>query len=343
MYSGHDHVDGGTSRSTTKDIFIKVCASCVLVMVSHKTKPERGLIIIIQICNNAVMRFFIDFGLLIADFELPEIGCKTKELEFKNTSKIHYNNPKITYTWNFGDGSPVSHDEHPVHVFQNPGEYTITLLVADSSACNLSDSIKKKLVIVNDVKQEILRKNMCEGDTVVIGITNTYNPDLIYEWNPSQNLENPDRPQTNATPGETTDYMLTVTSGWCQTVYEQVVNVYADDYEILTIESTVLGAPKNPVCQGDQVKLTAVTNAPSQRYLWSTNPYFFPILNSDFKQNSIIVNPTNSSWYYVHTLSSYCEYEDIDSIYVEIAHNDVIAMGDTLICKVMLQQFLLRI
>lgn len=337
MYSGHDHVDGGTSRFDNKGyIYQSVCASCGACN-GFPTKPKPGAWSNnnnSNNCNNAVMRFFIDFGLLIADFELPEIGCKTKELEFKNTSKIHYNNPKITYTWNFGDGSPVSHDEHPVHVFQNPGEYTITLLVADSSACNLSDSIKKKLVIVNDVKQEILpEKNMCEGDTVVIGITNTYNPDLIYEWNPSQNLENPDRPQTNATPGETTDYTLTVTSGWCQTVYEQVVNVYADDYEILTIESTVLGAPKNPVCQGDQVKLTAVTNAPSQRYLWSTNPYFFPILNSDFKQNSIIVNPTNSSWYYVHTLSSYCEYEDIDSIYVEVAHNDVIATGDTLICK----------
>lgn len=336
-YSGHDHVDGGTSRFDNKGyIYQSVCASCGACN-GFPTKPKPGAWSNnnnSNNCNNAVMRFFIDFGLLIADFELPEIGCKTKELEFVNTTKIHYNNPLITYTWDFGDGSPVSHDENPTHVYANPGEYIITLTVADSSACNLSDSIRKTLVIVNDVKNEVLpEKDICEGETVLIGITNPYNPELTYEWNPANTIDTPDRPQANANPTQTTDYTLTVTSGWCQTIYDQVVNVYKNDYEILSIESTVLGAPKNPVCSGDQVRLTALTSSPSQRYLWSTNPYFFPIINSDFKQNSIVVSPTSSSWYYVHTMSMFCDYEDIDSIYIEVAHNEVIATGDTLICK----------
>lgn len=336
-YSGHDHVDGGTSRFDNKGyIYQSVCASCGSCN-GFPTLPKPGAWSNnnnSNNCNNAVMRFFIDFGLLIADFELPEIGCKTKELEFKNTTQIHYNNPQITYTWNFGDGTPVSNDENPKHIFQNPGEYTITLTVADISACNLSDSIKKKLIIVNDVKNEILpEKNICEGDTTIIGITNAYNPELTYVWNPTTNLAEPDKPQTEANPSETTDYTLIVTSGWCQTIYEQTVSVYKNDYEILTIESTVLQSPKNPVCVGDQVRLTAVTSDPTQRYLWSTTPYFFPIINSDFKQNSIVVSPTQTTMYYVHTLSMYCEYEDVDSILIEVAHNEIIATGDTLICK----------
>jgi gliding motility-associated-like protein len=336
-YSGHDHVDGGTSRFDNKGyIYQSVCASCGACN-GFPTSPKPGAWSNNNNstnCNNAVMRFFIDFGLLIADFELPEIGCKTKELEFKNTTKIHYNNPQITYTWNFGDGSPVSHDENPKHVYVNPGEYIITLTVADNSACNLSDSIKKKLVIVNNIKNEILPdKNICEGQSTIIGISNPYNPELTYEWNPTHNLTEIDKPQSTANPTETTQYTLTVSSGWCQTVYNQMVNVYKDDYTILSIQSTVLNTPKNPVCVGDQVRLTAQTSSPTQRYLWSTSPYFFPILNSDFKQNSIVVNPTETTMYYVHTLSMFCEYEDIDSILVEVADNKIIATGDTLICK----------
>ncbi|MEW5675442.1 gliding motility-associated C-terminal domain-containing protein [Flavobacterium enshiense] len=38
------------------------------------------------------------------------------------------------YTWNFGDGSPVSHEQNPVHVYPYPGgPYTVTFTVTDSS------------------------------------------------------------------------------------------------------------------------------------------------------------------------------------------------------------------
>ncbi|WP_067047566.1 PKD domain-containing protein [Methanofollis ethanolicus] len=34
------------------------------------------------------------------------------------------------YTWDFGDGSAVSHDENPTHIFETPGTYTVTLTAA---------------------------------------------------------------------------------------------------------------------------------------------------------------------------------------------------------------------
>jgi PKD repeat protein len=37
-----------------------------------------------------------------------------------------------SYTWDFGDGSPVSHERNPVHQFASAGEKTITLSVTDS-------------------------------------------------------------------------------------------------------------------------------------------------------------------------------------------------------------------
>lgn len=40
------------------------------------------------------------------------------------------------YTWDFGDGSAVSHDENPTHIFEKPGNYRITLTVAGPGGSN---------------------------------------------------------------------------------------------------------------------------------------------------------------------------------------------------------------
>lgn len=336
-YSGHDHVDGGTSRFDSKGyIYQSVCSSCGGCQ-GFPTFPKPGAWSNTNNagnCNNAVMRFFIDFGLLIADFELPEIGCKTKELEFINKTQIYYNDPKIKYTWDFGDGSPVSNDENPKHIYDLPGEYTIKLLVEDSSACNMKDSITKKLEIVNDIKYDTLPpQHICEGDTAIVGISNPYDPLLIYEWTPIDGLDSIDRPSSHAFPDTTTNYTLTVTSGWCQTVNSQTVNVYNNSYRITDIEVKVGPTNKNPICKGEKATLTAITSAPTQRYIWSTSRDFWPILNADFTQSSIDVNPLDTTTYYVHVLSEFCDFEDIDSVTIIVSSNSILATGDTLICK----------
>ncbi|MFT3747466.1 MAG: PKD domain-containing protein [Agriterribacter sp.] len=69
-----------------------------------------------------------------------------------NTSVIFYNNSNIygteniQYEWNFGDGSPVSNDNTPMHTYPQPGTYTI-LLKATDIATGCSSETKQTLTV----------------------------------------------------------------------------------------------------------------------------------------------------------------------------------------------------
>ena len=272
--------------------------------------------------------------MLIADFELPELTCETSELTFTNTTRVIYDNPQLTYTWDFGDGSPVSHDENPSHIYTSEGVYTVSLFVEDMSACNQRDSISKQITIVTDVHIDTLpTQNICEGESIEIGISQDYNPNFTYQWMPATGLDRTDRPQVIATPSESTEYKLIVSEGgWCRTEYIQTVEVHSDDYAIVRIEVETNNQYKNPVCDGDTVILRAITNNETARYVWSLNPWFTPVLNADFTENSIQVVSTIPRRYYVRAFSTYCSFDDTSSVYLDVSYNSIRAHGDTLIC-----------
>jgi gliding motility-associated-like protein len=70
-----------------------------------------------------------------AQFVTPPTGCAPYTAVFNNTSL-----GGTGFTWNFGDpGSGefnTSNEVNPVHVYQNPGTYTITLQEVDPNTCN---------------------------------------------------------------------------------------------------------------------------------------------------------------------------------------------------------------
>lgn len=70
-----------------------------------------------------------------AQFVTPSTGCAPYAAVFNNTSL-----GGVTFNWDFGDpasgAADTSSDVNPVHVYQNPGTYTITLQEQDPSTCN---------------------------------------------------------------------------------------------------------------------------------------------------------------------------------------------------------------
>jgi gliding motility-associated-like protein len=140
--SSEDHVDGGTSRFDKRGvIYQSVCSSC-------PPQNKRGLndfpttagaafpINVSYRCSNASFKF--DFNITYAveaDFiAYPKTVCFPDTMFFYQA-----NTSGKKFIWHFGDGDSSS-IINPYHIYKNPGEYTVLLVVIDSGSCNVVDS-----------------------------------------------------------------------------------------------------------------------------------------------------------------------------------------------------------
>jgi PKD repeat protein len=80
-----------------------------------------------------------------------------------------------SYAWNFGDGSAVSADPTPSHIFSSAGTYTVTLTVTDEDGLTGTAYVTitvAKLVIVNAVSLTSTRSSTAVSATAAVTITN---------------------------------------------------------------------------------------------------------------------------------------------------------------------------
>ena len=96
-----------------------------------------------------------------ADFiGIPLSGIAPLEVKFEDQSSGEI----ATYAWSFGDGE-TSSEQHPVHVYQDPGTYTVALTVSNQGA---SDTETKEDYIKVDADQrppEIIEGPIAQGTT----------------------------------------------------------------------------------------------------------------------------------------------------------------------------------
>lgn len=62
-------------------------------------------------------------------------GCVPHSVHFLQNS-----DHTINYIWDFGDGSPVSNEEFPVHVYTEPGDYIVTMTAVNTGGCSATFS-----------------------------------------------------------------------------------------------------------------------------------------------------------------------------------------------------------
>ena len=76
----------------------------------------------------------------VPDISAPEIVFSNQSILFDASGSYDPDGVVVSYFWDFGDGE-IDTSKNPIHTYKNPGQYTVTLTVTDSSGITSSKSI----------------------------------------------------------------------------------------------------------------------------------------------------------------------------------------------------------
>ncbi|MCZ4407402.1 PKD domain-containing protein [Cryomorphaceae bacterium 1068] len=233
-YTG-THVDGGTSRFDTQGIVYQgVCSGGGFNTTDDAwaTGQSTGW----------------DIGVFKIDFEIETVnavasaagqltGCAPHTVTFDNFSEGE------SYLWDFGNGDQ-SEDYEPVYVYEEEGEYLVTLVVIDSATCNISDTLFIPFQVFEPVEFFADFDYSIDCLTGIIEITDASQgpADLEYTWDMGDGTSYTEVNPTHTydEPGEYT-LTLTLESDACnQEIIEEVIVVYSPfvtaDFNVQVIE-----------------------------------------------------------------------------------------------------------
>ncbi|MCC6385695.1 MAG: PKD domain-containing protein [Bacteroidia bacterium] len=128
-------------------------------------------------------------------FSFIDNQCRGTQVLFNDLSVPPVNDTIAAWEWDFGDGSPVSNDQHPVHSFASAGSFTVKLTAYTNNGC--PDSSSQIITIVPGPLTDFSFTSTCSGDQV--SFTNLSSLQgggpLTYEWDfgdgNQSSIENP--------------------------------------------------------------------------------------------------------------------------------------------------------
>lgn len=78
-------------------------------------------------------------------YTIDNDGFAPANASFTNESIVPENAGAATFTWSFGDGKS-STEEHPIHTYEEPGAYTVSLAVVTTSSLEVKSAIRTLVI-----------------------------------------------------------------------------------------------------------------------------------------------------------------------------------------------------
>ncbi|MEO5776241.1 MAG: PKD domain-containing protein [Flavobacterium sp.] len=173
-------ITGGTpsnETSTSLDITWSSATFCALQGVIHLTN---GTEVIINKCIEKLESPHASFGV----YPLPAgefyTTCVNTPTYFENYSFANSGDDNLYYNWYFSDGT-TSNEFEPIHIFHEPGIYTIDLVV--SNGCSCVDRVTGVISVEKGDIQIDCPSVTCEGSRETYTIDSSYEscPDINWQ------------------------------------------------------------------------------------------------------------------------------------------------------------------
>jgi gliding motility-associated-like protein len=258
-----EHVDGGTSRFDRKGkIYQAMCAGCG----GHTDMPIKPPFGATELpahnnssnCNIGVFKMDFLLPAIVADFNGNDV-CLGDTTHFTSNS---LKRSATDFLWKFGDGA-TSTLENPWHLYSSGGTYNVTLILSDSTSCNLADTIVKPVYIspLSTANATADDSIICKGDQTTLRATPNSTA-FLYSWTPASGLSNPQSAVTTAMPTVTTTYTVLIYD-------KKLNNCQASDTVTIKIQAVVADFSASDVCLGNTVYFTSNSSKlQATTFLW---------------------------------------------------------------------------
>ncbi|MEM9340484.1 MAG: PKD domain-containing protein, partial [Bacteroidota bacterium] len=112
------------------------------------------------------------------------------------------------FNWNLGDGTTSDEESTFTHVYTTQGTYLITLTATDPNTCEVRDVVSKSISIFGDAVTVSGDVAICRGSSTRISAFGGSS----YEWRPRDGLNDPFSSRPIASPVNTTNYKVLITT-----------------------------------------------------------------------------------------------------------------------------------
>lgn len=180
------------------------------------------------------------------------VGCPPYDITFTSEAEN-----VTTYTWDFGDGS-LGTGETIMHTYTQIGSYIPTLILEDDNGCTFTYQSADTLSI------EPLPVSASSDTTVCLGATAQLfaSGGDSYSWSPAAGLNDATIQNPEASPAQTTEYIVTAYVGQCQNT--DTVTVFVNPAPEVSFVAT-------EVCFGNPTEFTDFSTvvAPDSILTWT--------------------------------------------------------------------------
>ncbi|MEP7263519.1 MAG: PKD domain-containing protein [Bacteroidota bacterium] len=107
-------------------------------------------------------------------------ACATSDVQFTDTTTISGGAISL-WIWDFGDASPVSNQQHPLHTYPGPGIYTVLLTSVVNGVC--SDTASQTISLQNPPNTTFTTVNNCAKSGLLFTDQSTLPGSIMVAWN----------------------------------------------------------------------------------------------------------------------------------------------------------------
>lgn len=274
-------------------------------------------------CNDSIFQPLEEDSVIRARFNLPSEACAPFTVDLNNASDLLQNS---SFYWDFGQDDTSMLDSLS-RTYTTKGNYSIKLVVEDTAACNLKDSLSLTILIDTDSSFVLDTLVNCNREGIRIGVTP--NSSYTYTWNKAEGLSDSTRANPISNVESLTSFTLLIDRGACTDTAIQVVDI--DSVKINADNDTT-------VCSNNGGILVHVNSfGTGVRYHFASHPSFIDTINVLRSDSFARLFPNRVVQdYYVRVFSEKgCMLEDTFSLTsgdlgVETSADDFICLYDTL-------------